>query len=90
MLTTSHSTRFLIADDTGEIPTGSECGLYEEDTRCRSEYRLCCDGKALILLSAKTIGDDSAEHFLVNDEAEGLQQAVFLVERHRTLRRARN
>jgi glycogen debranching enzyme len=85
MLTISHSTRFLIANDTGEIPTGDECGLYEEDTRCLSEYRLRVDGKALILLSARTIDDDATEHFLVNNEAEGLQQAVLAVVRRRTL-----
>jgi hypothetical protein len=56
-------------------------------TRFLSEYRLRSDGKALILLSTRTIDDNPTEHFLVNNEAEGIQRAVRVVVRRRTLGR---
>jgi glycogen debranching enzyme len=85
MITISQSTRFLITTDTGEITPGGECGLYAEDTRCLSEYRLRVDGDPLVLLSARMVDDQNTEHFLVNTEAEGIQQSVLVMTRRRTL-----
>ena len=65
-LTINSDTTFLLCDDVGDVPDGSECGLYHEDTRFLSSYALTLDGLAPLLLAARAVAPYAADHFLTN------------------------
>jgi glycogen debranching enzyme len=69
MPTTLHEgTTFLITTDAGDIDHShqGETGLYHEDSRFLSEYKLLIDDSPFIPLSTKQIGEREATHYLVN------------------------
>ncbi|HET6849262.1 MAG TPA: glycogen debranching N-terminal domain-containing protein [Gaiellales bacterium] len=65
MLTVLEGNNFLVADDQGDVGSGSE-GLYYNDTRYLSSWRLLLNGEPLQLLSSGTVDYYSAAVFLQN------------------------
>jgi glycogen debranching enzyme len=65
MLTVLEGNNFLVADDQGDVGSGSE-GLYYNDTRYLSSWRLLLNGEAPQLLSSGTVDYYSAAVFLQN------------------------
>jgi glycogen debranching enzyme len=65
MLTVLEGNNFLVADDHGDVGSGSE-GLYYNDTRYLSSWRLLLNGEAPQLLSSGTVDYYSAAVFMQN------------------------
>ena len=65
-VTINSDTTFFLCDDLGDVPDGSECGLYHEDTRFLSSYALTLDGLAPLLLAGRAATPYAAVHFLTN------------------------
>jgi glycogen debranching enzyme len=65
MLTVLEGNNFLVADDHGDVGTGSQ-GLYYNDTRYLSAWRLLLNGEQPQLLSSGTVDYYSAAVFLQN------------------------
>jgi glycogen debranching enzyme len=65
MLTVLEGNNFLVADDQGDVGSGSE-GLYYNDTRYLSSWRLLLNGEPPQLLSSGTVDYYSAAVFLQN------------------------
>ena len=71
MLTVLEGNCFLVADDHGDVSSGSE-GLYYNDTRYLSRWRLLINGERPQLLSSDTVDYYSAAVFLQNPPMPGL------------------
>ena len=71
MLTVLEGNNFLVADDLGEVGDASE-GLYLNDTRYLSRWRLTVNGERPQLLTSNTIDYYSAAVFMQNVEAADL------------------
>jgi glycogen debranching enzyme len=67
MLTVLDGNSFLVADDHGDVGSGSE-GLYFDDTRYLSRWLLLLDGEPPQLLSSGTVDHYSAAVFLQNPQ----------------------
>jgi glycogen debranching enzyme len=67
MLTVLDGNSFLVADDHGDVGSGSE-GLYFDDTRYLSRWLLLLDGEPPQLLSSGTVNHYSAAVFLQNPQ----------------------
>jgi glycogen debranching enzyme len=65
MLTVLEGNNFLVADDNGDVGSGSE-GLYYNDTRYLSSWRLLLNGETPQLLSSGTVDYYSAAVFMQN------------------------
>ena len=65
MLTVLEGNNFLVADDNGDVGSGSE-GLYCNDTRYLSSWRLLLNGETPQLLSSGTVDYYSAAVFMQN------------------------
>ena len=63
MLTVLEGNNFLVADDHGDVGGGSE-GLYYNDTRYLSGWRLLLNGEQPQLLSSDTVDYYSAAVFM--------------------------
>lgn len=82
-ITINQNTTFLICDDRGDVTEGGDHGLYSDDTRYLSTYRLLLGGVAPVLLTARPTTYDAAEHFLTNPPLEGTPADVLGIERRR-------
>ena len=71
MLTVLEGNTFLVADDHGEIG-GRTDGLYFNDTRYLSQWRLLVNGYQPELLSSRTVDYYSAAVFMQNPRTESL------------------
>ena len=71
MLTVLEGNCFLVADDHGDVSSGSE-GLYYNDTRYLSRWRLLINGERPQLLSSDTVDYYSAAVFLQNPPMPGM------------------
>ena len=70
MLTVLEGNNFLVADDNGDVGSGSE-GLYYNDTRYLSSWRLLLNGEPPQLLSSDTVDYYSAAVFMQNPATAG-------------------
>ena len=71
MLTVLDGNSFLVADDHGNVGSGSE-GLYFDDTRYLSRWQLLLNGEPPQLLSSDTVDHYSASVFLQNPQTSSL------------------
>ena len=73
---------FCICDDIGDLQREGE-GLFTEDTRFLSRFRLTINGQRPLLLSSDKIEYFSAAFFMRNPLAGGLEQDVLSIRRER-------
>ena len=73
---------FCICDEVGDLHHEGE-GLFSEDTRFLSRFRLTINGKRPLLLSSGKIEYFSAAFFMRNPLAGGLEQDVLSIRRER-------
>ena len=73
---------FCICDEVGDLHHQGE-GLFSEDTRFLSRFRLTINGQRPLLLSSDKIEYFSAAFFMRNPLAGGLQQDVLSIRRER-------
>jgi glycogen debranching enzyme len=73
---------FCICDDVGDLQRDGE-GLFTEDTRFLSRFRLTINGQRPLLLSSDKIEYFSAAFFMRNPLAGGLEQDVLSIRRER-------
>ena len=73
---------FCICDEVGDLHHQGE-GLFSEDTRFLSRFRLTINGLRPLLLSSDKIEYFSAAFFMRNPLAGGLQQDVLSIRRER-------
>jgi len=73
---------FCICDDVGDLQREGE-GLFAEDTRFLSRFRLTINGQRPLLLSSDKIEYFSAAFFMRNPLAGGLEQDVLSIRRER-------
>ncbi len=71
MLTVLEGNNFLVADDRGDVLTGSD-GLYYNDTRYLSRWRLTLNGERPQLLSSGTVDYYSAAVYMQNAATKGM------------------
>jgi glycogen debranching enzyme len=71
MLTVLEGNNFLVADARGDVSGGSE-GLYYNDTRYLSRWRLLLNGEQPQLLSSNTVDYYSAAVFLQNPQSSAM------------------
>ena len=71
MLTILDGSTFCVSDAVGDFTGGTE-GLYADDTRMLSLYRLLVDGAAPLLLSSRAIDYFSATFYLRNAPTDRL------------------
>src|SRR5437763_8176031 len=69
MLTVLEGNNFLVADDHGDVSRGAE-GLYYNDTRYLSSWRLLLNGEQPQLLSSDTVDYYSAAVFMQNPQSQ--------------------
>ncbi|MDX6550719.1 MAG: hypothetical protein QOJ31_1403, partial [Gaiellales bacterium] len=65
MLTVLEGNNFLVADDRGDVVSGTD-GLYYQDTRYLSKWRLTLNGERPQLLSSGTVDYYSAAVYTQN------------------------
>src|SRR6266511_6003384 len=73
---------FCICDEVGDLHHEGE-GLFSEDTRFLSRFRLTINGKRPLLLSSGKIEYFSAAFYMRNPLAGGLEQDVLSIVRTR-------
>jgi glycogen debranching enzyme len=73
---------FCICDDVGDLLRKGE-GLFSDDTRFLSRFRLTVNGERPLLLSSDKIEYFSAAFFMRNPLAGGLEQDVISIRRER-------
>ncbi len=81
-LTILEGSTFCICDDFGDLD-GDACGLFAEDTRFLSRFRLTINGKRPLSLSSARVEYFSAAFFLRNPLAGGLEQDAISIARER-------
>src|SRR5256712_14188791 len=75
---------FCICDELGDLQGKGE-GLFSEDTRFLSRFRLTINGQRPLLLSSDKIEHFSAAFFMRNPLAGGLDQDALSIRRERFL-----
>jgi glycogen debranching enzyme len=65
LLINRHTT-FVMSDESGDIPDGSELGLYVDDTRIVRRYAITLDGHPLLPLTSHPLDAATAMHVLTN------------------------
>lgn len=84
MALTIHAGRtFLICDERGDVVPGGEGGLYHEDTRHLSEWRLSLNGAETVPLTGAATDPEASVHYLVNPAVGGVVEATIGVRRRR-------
>jgi glycogen debranching enzyme len=86
MLTILDGTTFCISDDIGDV-FGHAAGLYAEDTRYLSEWRLLIDGRPPLLLTSDKVEHFSAAFYLRNPLSAGLPPDTLTISRERAIGR---
>ncbi|MCL5961482.1 MAG: amylo-alpha-1,6-glucosidase [Chloroflexi bacterium] len=76
---------FVVADDLGDIVTGTPHGLYYADTRFLSEFTLRLNGREPLLLSSGNRGGSCASFYLTNPAGEDLPQGSVSLVRDRSV-----
>jgi glycogen debranching enzyme len=84
-LAINEGTTFLIVDGPGNVPSGTEYGLYSRDIRYLSEYCLSLAGLQLITLTARLVDHQRSVHVLTNPHIGDWMQGSFVVTRTRTV-----
>ncbi len=79
-------TTFLVTDEAGQIPCGSERGLFFQDVRVLSRHELFIDGAHPLFLSEKKTFDNESYSFLTNPQLEGALMGTLGVIRRLRLR----
>jgi hypothetical protein len=76
-ITINAGTTFLISDKLGNVPEGTELGMYHEDTRFLSHYELLLDGQPPVPLMAQASDPYAATYFLTETGFSPPQAAGF-------------
>jgi glycogen debranching enzyme len=84
-MTINSGATFLISDDLGDIPDGTELGLYHEDTRFLSAYTLTLDGAPPLVLGAHPTASFASAHFLTNPILPAIPRGQLSLIRRRVL-----
>jgi glycogen debranching enzyme len=84
-ITINSGTTFLISDDLGNIPDGTELGLYHEDTRFLSAFTLTLDGAPPLVLGAHSTAPYASAHFLTNPILPAIPRGQLSITRRREL-----
>lgn len=84
-ITINSDTTFLISDEFGNVPRGTEFGLYQEDTRFLCRYELTLDGQQPLLLAANATESYAASHFLTNPALPRVQRGMLSLIRRRAI-----
>lgn len=82
-ITINKGTSFLLTDLSGDIIPGEEFGLYHQDTRFLSTYRLTIDGVKPVLLAARQVKHYLALHHLTNPPIGDIPQGQLSITRRR-------
>jgi glycogen debranching enzyme len=82
-ITINAGTTFLISDKAGNVPEGTELGLYHEDTRFLSRYELSLDGQPPLALTAQASDPYAAVYFLTNRVLHGVPHGQLGIIRRR-------
>ncbi len=86
-ITINAGTTFLISDKLGNVPEGTELGMYHEDTRYLCRYELLLDGQPPLPLSAQASDPFAAIYFLTNRGLRGVPQGhLGIIRRRRVMR----
>jgi glycogen debranching enzyme len=78
---------FLLSDQRGDVLAGSVGGLYHEDTRYLSGFRLTIEDLTPVLLSSGSVDHASAAFFLTNPELAGVPAGGLSIQRYRVVGR---
>jgi glycogen debranching enzyme len=81
-LTILEGSTFCMSDEAGDL-NGETCGLFAEDTRFLSRFRLTINREQPLLLTSGKVEYFSAAFYLRNPLAGGLAQDVLSIERRR-------
>src|SRR5207253_6695451 len=73
---------FCMSDESGDL-NGDTCGLFAEDTRFLSRFRLTINGERPLLLTSGKVEYFSAAFYLRNPLERGLPQDALSIERRR-------
>jgi glycogen debranching enzyme len=73
---------FCVSGESGDVARGVE-GVFADDTRMLSTWRLFLDGAAPLLLTARRVEHFSATHYLRNAPTEALPSDAISVSRER-------
>jgi glycogen debranching enzyme len=84
-ITISEEAAFLVCDDWGDVSSGAEFGLYDQDTRFLSRLDLRLDGQRPVLLAARAVAAHEALHFLANPALTGIARGQLALVRRRSL-----
>lgn len=84
-ITINSGTTFLISDKLGNVPEGSELGLYHEDARFLSRFVLTLDGFHLLPLAAHATEPYAAVFFATNPPLRSVPRGLLSVIRRRLL-----
>ncbi len=84
-ITINSGTTFLISDKLGNVPEGSELGLYHEDARFLSRFVLTLDGHHLLPLAAHPTEPYAAVHFATNPPLRTVPRGMLSVIRRRLI-----
>jgi glycogen debranching enzyme len=84
-VTINSDTTFLISDEFGNVPGGTEFGLYQEDTRFLCQYDLTLDEQRPLLLAANATESYAAAHFLTNPALPRVQRGMLSIIRRRAI-----
>ncbi|MGZ6392437.1 MAG: amylo-alpha-1,6-glucosidase [Ktedonobacterales bacterium] len=84
-ITINSDTTFLISDEFGNIPVGTEFGLYQEDSRFLCRYDITLDGQKPLLLAANATESYAAMHFLTNPALPQVQRGMLSIIRRRAI-----
>jgi glycogen debranching enzyme len=72
---------FLIVDQSGDVSSGRELGLYDRDSRFLSAHTLRINDAEPLLLSARAASARRTVHFLCNPELPGVPRGALVVRR---------
>jgi glycogen debranching enzyme len=81
-LTILEGSTFCMSDESGDL-NGDTCGLFAEDTRFLSRFRLTINGERPLLLTSGKVEYFSAAFYLRNPLAGDLAQDSLSIERRR-------
>ncbi|HEX6122116.1 MAG TPA: glycogen debranching N-terminal domain-containing protein, partial [Ktedonobacterales bacterium] len=84
-ITINDDLTFLTCNELGDVPEGTELGLYYQDTRFLSHYELLLGGQRPVLLAARATDYRAAMHFLANPVLPGLPRGQFSIIRRREI-----
>src|SRR5438270_1690908 len=81
-LTILEGSTFCMSDEAGDL-NGDTCGLFADDTRFLSRFRLTINGERPLLLTSGKVEYFSAAFYLRNPLAGGLGPDALTIERRR-------